>query len=118
VSPPLPEGYMPFGHGPKACLGAPLAMAEMRVLLARLARGHAWEVGGDVDAVEGRSLEGEPGSHAPLPVASIPPPRCSPPQLEQPDEGMTTHHDFSPPRVLLRMRRLGQRAAGAVAAGG
>ncbi|KAK9828793.1 hypothetical protein WJX72_002103 [[Myrmecia] bisecta] len=35
-------GWIPFGSGPSMCLGYRLALAEMKVLLAVLARGYEW----------------------------------------------------------------------------
>ena len=39
-----PKGFMPFGDGPRKCLGMPLAKTELRVLLAALARGFDFEL--------------------------------------------------------------------------
>jgi cytochrome P450 len=36
--------YIPFGGGPRLCLGANFANAEMRIMLALLLRGYAWEL--------------------------------------------------------------------------
>ena len=36
--------YIPFGGGPRICLGANFAQAEMRVMLALLLRDYAWEL--------------------------------------------------------------------------
>lgn len=37
-----PHSYIPFGGGPRICLGANFAQAEMRVMLALLLRDYAW----------------------------------------------------------------------------
>ena len=39
-----PFGLVTFGGGPRACLGAPLALMELKVLAVALARGYRWEV--------------------------------------------------------------------------
>ncbi|EIE23940.1 cytochrome P450 [Coccomyxa subellipsoidea C-169] len=39
-----PKGFMPFGEGPRKCLGMLLAKMEMRALLAVLARGYTVEL--------------------------------------------------------------------------
>lgn len=43
-----PEGYAPWGAGPRKCMGVSLATAEMRIFLALLARDYEW----DCDAEE------------------------------------------------------------------
>lgn len=45
-----PFGLVTFGGGPRACLGAPLALMELKVLAVALARGYRWE------AVKGQDL--------------------------------------------------------------
>lgn len=44
-----PFSFIPFGGGPRICLGANFAMAEMRVMLALLLRDYAWELLPDQD---------------------------------------------------------------------
>ncbi len=39
-----PHSYIPFGGGPRICLGANFAQAEMRVMLALLLRDYQWEL--------------------------------------------------------------------------
>lgn len=39
-----PSGRVPFGAGPRMCLGYLLALAEIKILLAVLARTSAWRV--------------------------------------------------------------------------
>ena len=41
--------FVPFGGGPRLCLGTNFAWAEMRVMLALLLRDYAWEVLPDQD---------------------------------------------------------------------
>lgn len=41
--------YLPFGGGPRICLGANFAYAEMRLMLALLLRGYTWELVPDQD---------------------------------------------------------------------
>ncbi len=43
---PLPRGqYIPFGDGPRVCIGAQYAEAEMMVLMASILRGVAFDIG-------------------------------------------------------------------------
>ncbi len=50
---PMDVDYIPFGNGPRYCLGANLAMTEMKVFLAVLARKATFDlVGVDTDNVE------------------------------------------------------------------
>jgi retinoid hydroxylase len=46
-----PFGYIPFGGGPRKCLGEHFAVLEMQIVLALLLRGYTWEL------VEGQDLE-------------------------------------------------------------
>jgi cytochrome P450 len=39
-----PHSFIPFGGGPRVCLGTNFALAEMRVMLALLLRDYAWEL--------------------------------------------------------------------------
>lgn len=39
-----PHSYIPFGGGPRICLGTNFALAEMRVMLALLLRDYEWEL--------------------------------------------------------------------------
>lgn len=39
-----PHSYIPFGGGPRICLGANFALAEMRVMLALLLRDYTWQL--------------------------------------------------------------------------
>ena len=43
------DDYIPFGSGPRYCLGATLAMAEMKIFLAIMARKLNFDLVGDVD---------------------------------------------------------------------
>jgi cytochrome P450 len=47
--PRRPHSFIPFGGGPRVCLGASFAEAEMRVMLALLLRAYAWELLPDQD---------------------------------------------------------------------
>lgn len=44
-----PFSYLPFGGGPRICLGANFALAEMRLMLAILLRDYAWSLIPDQD---------------------------------------------------------------------
>lgn len=48
-----PFAWIPFGGGPRKCLGEHFAMLEMELVLAMLLRGYAWEL------VEGQDLTAE-----------------------------------------------------------
>lgn len=63
------HAYMPFGAGPRICLGAAFAMTELVVVLATLARdtGFAMEAGHEVAPVAGLALQ--PRGGLPMRVA-------------------------------------------------
>eukprot|EP01065_Artemidia_motanka_P045681 TRINITY_DN675_c0_g1_i1.p1 TRINITY_DN675_c0_g1~~TRINITY_DN675_c0_g1_i1.p1 ORF type:complete len:494 (+),score=160.31 TRINITY_DN675_c0_g1_i1:49-1482(+) len=44
-------GFVPFGGGPRKCLGYPFANRELRLMLALLLRGYDWEHHGDLPTV-------------------------------------------------------------------
>ncbi len=55
---PKDGDYMPFGSGPRYCLGASLAMAEMKIFLAIMARKVDFDlIGVDVDTMEWKKNE-------------------------------------------------------------
>jgi cytochrome P450 len=57
-----PFAYVPFGGGPRACIGAAFGQAEGRLVLARLVQTHDFElVNRDVRAHMGATLEPRPG---------------------------------------------------------
>ena len=57
-----PFAYVPFGGGPRACIGAAFGQAEARVVLARLLRTHTFEFTGHrIHAHMGATLEPRPG---------------------------------------------------------
>jgi cytochrome P450 len=59
---PPPFAYVPFGGGPRACLGAAFGLAEARLVLARLLQTHHFElINSDVRAHMGATLEPTPG---------------------------------------------------------
>ena len=56
--------FIPWGGGPRTCLGMPLAMAELKVILAVLARGYEFEL-------ESKEVEWT-SDPLPLPVGGLP----------------------------------------------
>ena len=57
-----PFSYVPFGGGPRACIGAAFGQAEARVVLARLLRTHTFEfTGHGIHPHMGATLEPRPG---------------------------------------------------------
>lgn len=59
---PLPFAYVPFGGGPRFCIGAAFAQTEAKVILARLLRRFEFElVRADVRPRMGATLEPRPG---------------------------------------------------------
>jgi cytochrome P450 len=59
---PPPFAYLPFGGGPRFCIGAAFAQAEAQAILARLLQQFEFEpVRGTVRAHMGATLEPRPG---------------------------------------------------------
>jgi len=57
-----PMSYVPFGGGPRACIGAAFGQAEARIVLARLLRTHKFEfTNHKIHAHMGATLEPRPG---------------------------------------------------------
>lgn len=57
-----PFSYVPFGGGPRACIGAAFGQAEARVVMARLLRTHRFEfTNHKIHAHMGATLEPRPG---------------------------------------------------------
>jgi cytochrome P450 len=57
-----PFSYVPFGGGPRACMGAAFGQAEARIVLARLLRTHKFEfMNHTIHAHMGATLEPRPG---------------------------------------------------------
>jgi cytochrome P450 len=57
-----PFSYLPFGGGPRACIGAAFGQAEARVVLARLLQTHSFEfTNHKLHAHMGATLEPRPG---------------------------------------------------------
>ena len=57
-----PFAYVPFGGGPRACIGAAFGQAEGRLVLARLLQTHDFEfVNSNIHAHMGATLEPRPG---------------------------------------------------------
>jgi len=57
-----PFSYLPFGGGPRACIGAAFGQAEARVVMARLLRTHTFELlNHKIHAHMGATLEPRPG---------------------------------------------------------
>jgi cytochrome P450 len=57
-----PFAYVPFGGGPRSCIGAAFGMAEARLVLARLLQTHHFELtNANVRAQMGATLEPAPG---------------------------------------------------------
>ncbi len=52
---PSPYEYLPFGAGPRMCIGAPLAMAEIRAALAMMLRQHHFQIAANT-VVNGRVI--------------------------------------------------------------
>lgn len=50
-APPIPKGaWMPFGTGPRVCIGQHFAMLEMTMLATMLLQRYTWQLGGDPTA--------------------------------------------------------------------
>ncbi len=57
-----PFAYVPFGGGPRACIGAAFGQAEARIVMARLLRTHRFEfTNHEIHAHMGATLEPRPG---------------------------------------------------------
>ncbi len=57
-----PMSYIPFGGGPRACIGAAFGQAEARIVMARLLQTHTFEfTGHKIHAHMGATLEPRPG---------------------------------------------------------
>lgn len=57
-----PMSYIPFGGGPRACIGAALAQAEARIVMAHLLRTYTFEfTNHPIHAHMGATLEPRPG---------------------------------------------------------
>ena len=57
-----PFAYVPFGGGPRACIGAAFGQTEARLVIARLLQTHSFELmGAKVHAHMGATLEPRPG---------------------------------------------------------
>ncbi len=57
-----PFAYVPFGGGPRACIGAAFGLAEARLVIARLLQTHAFEfTNHKIHAHMGATLEPRPG---------------------------------------------------------
>jgi cytochrome P450 len=57
-----PMAYVPFGGGPRACIGAAFGQAEARIVIARLLRTHSFELTSHkIHAHMGATLEPRPG---------------------------------------------------------
>ncbi|MBK8823552.1 MAG: cytochrome P450 [Anaerolineales bacterium] len=57
-----PMSYIPFGGGPRACIGAAFGQAEARIVMTRLLQTHTFEfTGHKVHAHMGATLEPRPG---------------------------------------------------------
>jgi cytochrome P450 len=57
-----PFAYVPFGGGPRACIGAAFGQAEARIVIARLLQTHTFEfTGHKIHAHMGATLEPRPG---------------------------------------------------------
>jgi cytochrome P450 len=57
-----PFAYVPFGGGPRACIGAAFGQAEARIVIARLVQTHTFEfMNHKIHAHMGATLEPRPG---------------------------------------------------------
>jgi cytochrome P450 len=62
---PSPYEYLPFGAGPRMCIGAPLAMMELRAALAVILRRYNFQIQPD-SAVDGRVVSTMLGPTSPI----------------------------------------------------
>jgi cytochrome P450 len=57
-----PFSYIPFGAGPRACIGAAFGLAEARIVIERLLQTHTFEfTGRKIHPHMGATLEPRPG---------------------------------------------------------
>ncbi len=76
-----PFSYVPFGGGPRACIGAAFGQAEARIVLARLLQTHSFEfTNHKIHAHMGATLEPRPGVKMKVTKRVQPPAAKTPPK--------------------------------------
>jgi cytochrome P450 len=62
------DAYLPFGAGPRRCIGATFASVEARVVLAELLRRYRFEYAGDGDLSLSPEMTNQPDGDVPMTI--------------------------------------------------